>query len=62
MSLIRVALTIVQAIFNHKACTPPHPTPAKGRYHTEEAYILQIAPAVFKVRSIIHPPNIIALS
>lgn len=49
MSLIRVALTVVQAIFNQKACTPPNPTPAQGRYHTKEPYILQIAPAVFKV-------------
>lgn len=49
MSLPRVTLVAVQAICNHLACTPPNPTPSKARYHTEELYILQIAPFVFKV-------------
>ncbi|KAG6862122.1 hypothetical protein C0995_005934 [Termitomyces sp. Mi166 len=48
MSLFRVALVIVQTVYNHYACTPPNPTPTKGRYHTEEVLILQIAPLVFK--------------
>ncbi|KAG6860203.1 hypothetical protein C0995_014437 [Termitomyces sp. Mi166 len=48
MSLTRVALVTMQAVCNHYACTPPNPTPAKGRYHTEELFILQIAPLVFK--------------
>lgn len=49
MSLARVALVVIQAVCNQLACTPPNPTPAKGRYHTEELYILQIAPLIFKV-------------
>ena len=31
------------------ALTPPNPTPSKGRYYTEQMYILQIAPLIFKV-------------
>ncbi|KAG6811616.1 hypothetical protein H0H92_006631 [Tricholoma furcatifolium] len=49
MSLTRVILVTIQAVCNHYACTPPNPTPAKGRYHTEELFILQIAPLVFKI-------------
>ncbi|KAF8074187.1 hypothetical protein FPV67DRAFT_1666898 [Lyophyllum atratum] len=49
MSLARVALIFAQAACNHLACTPPNPTPAKGRYHTEEPFILQIAPLIFKI-------------
>lgn len=49
MSLARATLVIVQALTNHWACTPPNPTQQKSRYHTEELYILQIAPLVFKV-------------
>jgi hypothetical protein len=49
MSLVRVSLIAAQAISNHLAYTPPNPTPSKGRYHTEELYVLQIAPLIFKV-------------
>lgn len=55
MSISRVALVLVQAFANQLACTPPNPTPSKGRYHTDEIYILQIAPFIFKVRLIIPP-------
>ncbi|KAF8236633.1 hypothetical protein L208DRAFT_1251306 [Tricholoma matsutake] len=49
MSLARITLLIVQAACNQQACTPPNPTPSKGRYHTDELYILQIAPLIFKI-------------
>jgi len=49
MSLTRAALVVVQALANGTVCSPPHPTAQKQRYHTEQMYILQIAPAVFKV-------------
>ncbi|KAG5640698.1 hypothetical protein DXG03_007484 [Asterophora parasitica] len=48
MSFPRVALVIAQALCNHLACTPPNPTSQKQRYHTEEHFVLQIAPFVFK--------------
>ncbi|KAF9078554.1 hypothetical protein BDP27DRAFT_1309752 [Rhodocollybia butyracea] len=48
MSLIRVSLVIIQALANHWAFTSPNPTQEKSRYHTEEPYILQIAPLIFK--------------
>ena len=47
--LIRAALVLVQVLSNHRAFLPPNKTPEKGRYHTEEPYVLQIAPLVFKV-------------
>ena len=49
MSLARASLVVVQAFANGIVCTPPNPTSQKQRYHTEQMYILQIAPAVFKV-------------
>ncbi|KAF5367888.1 hypothetical protein D9615_010481 [Tricholomella constricta] len=49
MSLARVALVTLQAVCNHLACTPPNPTSQKHRYHTEELFILQIAPLIFKI-------------
>jgi len=55
MSISRVALVLVQAFSNQLACTPPNPTPQKGRYHTDEIYILQIAPFIFKVGFLNHP-------
>ncbi|KAH7885644.1 hypothetical protein F5I97DRAFT_1810689 [Phlebopus sp. FC_14] len=52
MSLIcRASLVFVQAVCNQLACTPPNKTPSKGRYHTEEAFVLQIAPFMFKVHT-----------
>ncbi|KAJ2924921.1 hypothetical protein H1R20_g12168, partial [Candolleomyces eurysporus] len=53
MSIVRAALVIVQALCNGLACTPPNPTPKERRYHTEEMYILQIAPLIFKCHQII---------
>ncbi|KIM36918.1 hypothetical protein M413DRAFT_13673 [Hebeloma cylindrosporum] len=53
MSLARVILVTVQAVCNGLACTPPNPTPQNRRYHTEEMYILQIAPLIFKIHHII---------
>ncbi|KAG6329560.1 hypothetical protein ID866_9528 [Astraeus odoratus] len=53
MSLVwRTALVLVQASFNQAACTPPHKTPEKFRYHTEEPFLLQIAPLIFKLHSV----------
>lgn len=49
MSVIRAALTVVEAVAYQMALTPPNPTPKKGRYHTEAPYILQIAPLIFWV-------------
>ncbi|TFK20029.1 hypothetical protein FA15DRAFT_625966 [Coprinopsis marcescibilis] len=53
MSLSRVALVVIQAFCNGLACTPPNPTQQKQRYHTEEMYILQIAPLIFKCHQFI---------
>ncbi|KAJ3987006.1 hypothetical protein F5890DRAFT_892557 [Lentinula detonsa] len=53
MSLARATLVIVQALTNQWALTPPNPTQQKSRYYTEELYILQIAPLVFKAHMII---------
>ncbi|KAJ2916102.1 hypothetical protein MD484_g4305, partial [Candolleomyces efflorescens] len=53
MSMVRAALVVVQALCNGLACTPPNPTPKERRYHTEEMYILQIAPLIFKCHHII---------
>ncbi|KAF5311376.1 hypothetical protein D9611_012576 [Ephemerocybe angulata] len=50
---IRIALVIAQALLNGLACTPPNPTPQNRRYHTEEMYILQIAPLIFKCHQIL---------
>lgn len=47
--LVRSSLVLVQAFCNQIACTPPNKTPQKGRYHTKEASILQLAPLMFKV-------------
>ncbi|KAJ6623548.1 hypothetical protein B0H10DRAFT_1786420 [Mycena sp. CBHHK59/15] len=50
MSLLRVILVGVQAASNHLAFTPPNPSSSKGvsRFHTEELYVLQIAPFISK--------------
>ncbi|KAJ8514230.1 hypothetical protein ONZ45_g8208 [Pleurotus djamor] len=53
MSLPRVVLVLIQAFANHIAFIPPNPTPQKARYHTDELYILQIAPLIFKIHQII---------
>lgn len=53
MSLVRAALTAIQAIVNHVANTAPNPSPEQGRYHTEELFIFRIAPRVFEASIII---------
>ncbi|TFK33065.1 hypothetical protein BDQ12DRAFT_769472 [Crucibulum laeve] len=52
MSTTRVALVTLQAFLHQLALTPPNPTPLKGRYHTDQMYILQIAPLIFKCHQI----------
>ncbi|KAF8341159.1 hypothetical protein F5887DRAFT_1135998 [Amanita rubescens] len=49
MSLTRAILSILQAGANHLACTPPNPTLARQRYHTEQWWLLKIAPFIFRV-------------
>lgn len=49
MSLVRAVLTSSQAWANQLACTPPNPTPPNQRYHTEQHWILQIAPLIFRI-------------
>ncbi|KAF8838235.1 hypothetical protein BDN67DRAFT_971810 [Paxillus ammoniavirescens] len=51
--LLRTSLVFVQAVCNHLACKPPNKTLAKQRYHTEEAYVLQIAPLIFKLHTLL---------
>ncbi|KAJ6511264.1 hypothetical protein DFH09DRAFT_1300359 [Mycena vulgaris] len=53
MSLSRVALVIIQAVFNELACTPPNPTPPKARYYTEQLYIFQIGPLILRIHQLI---------
>ncbi|KAJ7091702.1 hypothetical protein C8R43DRAFT_938848 [Mycena crocata] len=53
MSFPRVALVVIQAAFNELACTPPNPTPSKGRYHTETLYIFKIAPLILRIHQLI---------
>ncbi|KAF8176964.1 hypothetical protein BJ912DRAFT_857215 [Pholiota molesta] len=53
MSLARAVLVTFQALCNGLACTPPNKTRPNTRYHTEELYILQIAPLIFKCHQLI---------
>ncbi|KAK0447867.1 uncharacterized protein EV420DRAFT_1622349 [Desarmillaria tabescens] len=53
MSFIRASFTIIQAIVHQAALTCPNPTPKKGRYHTEAHFILQIAPFIFWIHSVV---------
>ncbi|KAJ6570336.1 hypothetical protein B0H10DRAFT_2108532 [Mycena sp. CBHHK59/15] len=53
MSPSRVALVVVQAVFNELACTPPNPTPSKGKYHTDQLYIFRIAPLILRCHQLI---------
>ncbi|KAK2459460.1 hypothetical protein APHAL10511_008520 [Amanita phalloides] len=57
MSLPRALLTSAQAFANHLACTPPNPSLQKHRYHTEQCWLLQIAPFVFRASSYLHLPS-----
>ncbi|KAG7095859.1 hypothetical protein E1B28_006551 [Marasmius oreades] len=50
MSLARAVLSCTQAVAHRYAMTPPNKTQPKDRYHTEEPWVLQIAPYVFYVR------------
>ncbi|KAJ7166881.1 hypothetical protein C8R46DRAFT_267655 [Mycena filopes] len=53
MSLSRLALVVIQAVFNELACTPPNPTPPKGRYHTDQLYIFQIGPLILRIHQLV---------
>ncbi|KAK7034671.1 hypothetical protein VNI00_012313 [Paramarasmius palmivorus] len=53
MSLARAFLTTSQAIAHHYAMTPPNPTKEDTRYHKEEWWVLQIAPFIFRMHSIL---------
>ncbi|KAJ7078797.1 hypothetical protein C8R44DRAFT_654374 [Mycena epipterygia] len=53
MSFSRVALVFIQAVFNELACTPPNPTPSKGRYGTDQLYIFQIGPLILRIHQLI---------
>ncbi|KAF8638994.1 hypothetical protein AX17_001796 [Amanita inopinata Kibby_2008] len=53
MSLARAVLSTALAVSNQRACTPPNPTQQDCRYHTEEPWVLQIAPVVFKCHLLI---------
>ncbi|KAJ7709801.1 hypothetical protein B0H17DRAFT_915497 [Mycena rosella] len=54
MSLVRAILIVIQAICNQMAFTPPNPSVAKGvsRFHTNEPYLLQIAPFISRVHQL----------
>ncbi|KAF7339155.1 Protein-S-isoprenylcysteine O-methyltransferase [Mycena venus] len=52
MSLLRVALVVIQTVFNELASTPPNPTPEKCRYHKDQLYIFQIAPLILRIHQI----------
>ncbi|KAJ7088516.1 hypothetical protein B0H15DRAFT_949699 [Mycena belliarum] len=53
MSLVRVVLVLVQAAFNELACTPPNPTPEKGRYHTDTHVLVRIAPLILRIHQLL---------
>ncbi|KAJ6592663.1 hypothetical protein B0H19DRAFT_1215350 [Mycena capillaripes] len=53
MSLSRVLLVVVQAVFNELACTPPNPTPEKGRYNTDTLYIFRLGPLILRIHQLI---------
>ncbi|ESK84341.1 hypothetical protein Moror_10201 [Moniliophthora roreri MCA 2997] len=53
MSFIRASLTTAQAIAHHYAMTPPNPTKEDTRYHKEEWWVLQIAPFIFRMHSVV---------
>ncbi|KAL0071299.1 hypothetical protein AAF712_001865 [Marasmius tenuissimus] len=53
MSLLRASLSWAQAVAHHYAMTPPNKTQPKDRYHTEEPWVLQIAPYVFYSHSVL---------
>jgi hypothetical protein len=51
MSLAHATLVAVEVVCTQLAATPPNKTPSKGRYHTEEIFVLRIAPFLFAVQS-----------
>ncbi|KAG7447411.1 uncharacterized protein BT62DRAFT_893212 [Guyanagaster necrorhizus] len=53
MSFIRASFTVIQAVVHQAALTCPNPTPKKGRYHTEAHFILQVAPLIFWIHSVV---------
>lgn len=50
MSALRATLVVIQALFTQIATTPPNKTPSKGRYHTDEFFILRMAPFIFALQ------------
>jgi hypothetical protein len=50
MSLSRVLLAIIEALFNELACTPPNRTLEKDRYDTDTPSIFRIGSLMFRVR------------
>ncbi|KAJ7473636.1 hypothetical protein B0H11DRAFT_2282508 [Mycena galericulata] len=53
MSLARVVLVLIQAAFNELACTPPNPTPDKGRYDIDQPWIFRIAPVILRIHQLL---------
>lgn len=54
MSLVlRASLVLIQAVCNQTVCSPPNKTQSKFRYHTAEPILLQVAPLLFKIHSIL---------
>ncbi|KAJ7909817.1 hypothetical protein B0H13DRAFT_2233008 [Mycena leptocephala] len=53
MSLSRVVLVVIQAVFNELACTPPNKTQTKWRYYTDQAYIFQVGPLILRIHQLI---------
>ncbi|KAI9057977.1 hypothetical protein FKP32DRAFT_1582569 [Trametes sanguinea] len=50
MSLVRAPLILLHAILYQLASTSPNKTPATGRYDSQEAPWIRMAPAVFKMQ------------
>lgn len=49
MSLARAVLSLAQATANQLACTAPNPSVDRQRYHTQQWWLLRIAPLVFRI-------------
>ncbi|KAJ7300404.1 hypothetical protein DFH08DRAFT_927966 [Mycena albidolilacea] len=51
MSLSRVLLAIIEALFNELACTPPNRTLEKDRYDTDTPSIFRIGSLMFRIHN-----------
>ncbi|KAJ7868342.1 hypothetical protein B0H14DRAFT_3585164 [Mycena olivaceomarginata] len=51
MSLSRVSLAIIEALFNELACTPPNRTLEKDRYDTDTPSIFRIGSLMFRIHN-----------